>query len=258
MFSTAYGGNTVYVINDAWNVKRTLDVEFGLVRDLQSGLTNRSERRPFSSSLRVNSLRYTATVRGSDLLNLQGSLRLITTEQVVVPFWPAQTTWANRAAAPFIGGLRMVWKADWSQFAIYLSTDAEPGWPAAGDYFAPAVMGYLTPTKPEMIHPSAALWDVDFAESSEVNQGLSVGAIVPPSGPEPAGYSSAPPILPYAPDYRSIKNQISVKVNREQIGFTRTQSQTFYPQLPTRAQDASFTLQCASIQGMVAFLMQVG
>ena len=166
MISTTYNAATVFLVTDPpdWSVSSP-QADFTLTRDTTTGLTKREARRPFSASL-LTKFKYDATVSDAALRALQGSLRAMTTENAVVPLWPAMTQWQNRASANLGGGLMVVWKDDWSQFSIYSSTDTVPSWPAATDNWAPALMGFLKPTQPELFTPDTAMWSVDFTESS--------------------------------------------------------------------------------------------
>lgn len=71
--------------------------------------------------------------------------------------------------------------------------------------------------------------------------------------PKPPGYLEAPQLLPFAPDFTQVTEQISVEVKRQSIGFARQQSTTFYPQEPQRMQTASYTLTGWKIWGMCRF-----
>ncbi len=71
--------------------------------------------------------------------------------------------------------------------------------------------------------------------------------------PQPPGYPVAPPLLPFQPDFQRVDEGISVEVGREQIGFSRQQSETFYPHMQWRTQNAQYTLSDAGIWGMFKF-----
>jgi hypothetical protein len=255
MFPTLFNGQTVYVLDDAWNGNSAFKMDVAVLRDTQASLTKREARRPYSITLRVPKLKFETTVHDSALRKLQGALRDITTEPVVVPLWPAITRWADRAAASISGGLKIVWKEDWSQFEIY--TTVEPGWPAADDNFAAALLGFLNPTEPDMLNPDAVTWQVEFVESSPADYALVPVAFVPGAGPQPVGYSFAPPLLPFLPDFTNISENISVEFKHTTQGFTREQSLTFYPQASARSQKADYTLTNLQAGQFLRFLQDV-
>jgi Phage conserved hypothetical protein BR0599 len=239
MLQLTYNSQTVFVVNDAWNGNESFECQFSLVRDTQTGLTKHEARRPFSATLRVKA-NYSATVRGAAMVTLLAQLRALNDQPVVIPFWPAVGYWANRASLPMDGGLKIVWKSDWSQFAIYTEEDGEPGWPAEFDFVAPALWGFLTPTKPELLDPDAATWEVDFTESSPATYALIVPDSTAVAGPKPAGYTTAPSVLPFTPDFSAVSEITNVDVQRDDAGFTREQFPTLYPQPPQKKQAANY------------------
>ena len=255
MRQTVFNTQTVFVLDDAWDGESSFQSDISVLRDTSVGLTKRETRRPYSSTLRL-SLKFDTTVTGASLRLLQASLRALNTQPVIVPFWPAMMLWGARAGAAIKGGLMVAFKYDWSQFEVY-EAGSEPGWPAATDYCAPALQGYIKPTAPEMLSPNTAQWSVDFTESSPANYAVQVAAFAPSAGPQPAGYASAPKLLPVVPDFTKVTEEISVDVKREGIGFTRDQSTTFYPQAAARIQDAEYTLSDAAIANFIRFFQDV-
>jgi hypothetical protein len=255
MFQSTFNSQTVYVVDDFWNGQSPLRMEIAIIRDAQVSLTKRESRRPFSATLRVQKLQYAAVVHDAALRRLQGSLRAITTEPVVVPLWPAITRWMDRATAPISGGLKIVWKEDWSQFELF--TDTEPEWPSDDDNFAPALFGFLKPAEPDVSNPDAVEWRVEFVESSPAAYSLQPSAFSFPGGPQPPGYSFAPPLLPVIPDFNAVSEEISVEVKREQLGFTRQQAQTFYPHAASRSQKADYTLTATQAGQFLRFFQDI-
>ena len=242
MISTNFKGAPVYLLNDAPDWSKSPESTFTIVRDQQVSLTRRETRRPFSAKL-LTKLDYMTTIDRSSLRLMLGALRQLNVQPVIVPFWPAIAAWANRGIATINGGLRIGWKADWSQFGIYASTDLEPvGF--VPDYFAPALMGYLSPQSSPPIRRDTLQLQLSFVESAIAAYALdpSPSGLVLTAGPKPAGYATAPNILPFIPDREGIEELTSIQVKRDQIGFIREQQQTFYPQAAERSAKNNFTL----------------
>src|SRR5579872_978540 len=65
---------------------------------------------------------------------------------------------------------------------------------------------------------------------------------MPQPGPKPAGYTTAPLILPFLPDREGTEEETSVQVKRDQIGLVREQQNTFYPHSAERFAKFNFTL----------------
>lgn len=61
-------------------------------------------------------------------------------------------------------------------------------------------------------------------------------------GPKPAGYTTAPFILPFIPDRDGAEEETSIQVKRDQIGLIREHQNTFYPQSAERFAKFTFTL----------------
>jgi len=165
MISTVFKGDTVFIINDAWNGKDVFNLDASLIRDEQMSLTKRSARRPYSQTI-VCKCKYQVTLQDAEVRSVIGSLRALTTEKVIIPLWPAVTTWADRGNSAVRGGLMLAFKDDWSQYSPYAFGDADPVWPLPSDLWTPALMGFINPTQPKMLTPDAATWDIDFQESS--------------------------------------------------------------------------------------------
>lgn len=242
MISTVFKTVPIYLLNDAPDWSKSPESTFSVMRDQQTSLTRRETRRPFSTAL-LTKLDYMTSIDRSSLRLMLGALRQLNVQPVIVPFWPGITAWVNRATATINGGLRIGWKADWSQFGIYASTDPEPvGF--VPDYFAPALMGFLSPESSPPIRRDTLQLQLSFIESDIAAYALdpSPSGLVLTAGPKPTGYATAPNILPFIPDREGIEELTSVQVKRDQIGLIREQQQTFYPQAAERSAKNNFTL----------------
>jgi len=258
MISTNFKGQAVSLLNDEPDWSNPVESQFTLLRDTQKSLTRHETRRPYSATL-LTKLSYTSQARRDSLRQLLGALRQLNTQSVNVPFWPAITPWANRAAAPLNGGLRVAWLADWSQYAIYASTDPEPvGF--VPDYFAPALMGYLTPDSSPALRRDVLSTRINFVESSPAAYALNPqpSGLILSAGPKPAGYAVAPNILPFLPDRAGIEEETSVQVKRDQVGFIRERQQTFYPHSAERSAMWNFTMTAPGPAQMLQFFLTQG
>lgn len=181
MIATVFKAQGVFLLNEEPDWSNAVESDFALARDTQISLTRRETRRPYSATL-LTKLSYTASARRAALRTLMGALRALNTQPVIVPFWPAIASWANRGGAPINGGLRIVWKADWSQYSIYAATDAEPGWPLPSDFWSPALMGSINLDSSPAIRRDALSFKVNFFESSIADYALLAAAVAPPAG----------------------------------------------------------------------------
>ena len=241
MLSTTFNSESVFLLTESPDWTDIPSCEFSLTRDRQEGLTKREARRPYSTTL-LAKVNYTVTLHGTALRRLQGCLRALTTEPIVLPCFLVQTRWTDRVTAPVQGGLMVVWKDDWSQHEIYTAADDEPEWPDGDDNWAPALMGFITKSAPEMLSADAATFKVEFTESSPAAYALQPDAFTFADGPTPVGYSNAPKRLPCYPDFSRVSEELRVSISRDQIGFTREQASTFYTHEVFRGQEADYTL----------------
>ncbi len=210
--------------------------EFELLADLVTGLTNRETRRPVGQTLRVSKFTYRSTLDGANLRRLEDSLRDYQIEPVVVPLWPAAVLWSDRASMPITGGLKVAWKTDWSQWAIY--TTVEPGWATDSDNVAPALMGRLDKREAIWIQGDIGTFKVDFVEQSPADYALSATAQTWDNGPKPsAGWGIYPALFPLMVAFESPRGGHLISVQRQTIGFSREPLEYAYPQ--TVANDRS-------------------
>src|SRR5579872_6672621 len=175
MIATVFKGQNCFLLNEQPDWSNPVESQFSLTRDKQISLTRHETRRAYSSTL-LTKMTYTASVSGGALRQLLGAIRQLNAQPVIVPFWPAIANWGNRANVTLNGGLRIAWRADWSQFTIYTSTDAEPAWPLASDFWSPALMGFLKPDSSPVIRRDVQSLKINFVESSPAAYALQPNA----------------------------------------------------------------------------------
>jgi hypothetical protein len=244
MFHTTFDGQTLYVIDDAPSWKSGFVTEFNAITDTQTSLTRLEGRRPYSMFLRLSSLKYAMVIENAALKQFQGEMRALKDGKVCIPFWPAIEYWQDKDVGSISGGLLLVYKPDWSQWELYLAGN-EPAWPVNGDLVVPCVVGYLKANTPNLYHADAASWAIQFVESSPAKYAL----LVPPdsslTGPQPTGYTNAPTIIPFGPDWKDITEDLSVAVKRDQISMGREVESTFYPHDVFKVHSSSNTFEGA-------------
>ena len=253
MLSTTYNSTAIWLANE-----RPLTPgkgTFTLLRNDESSLDNREARRGYSTTLRVV-MEHTIRPVGPALRAFWAGFKRLTNQPVALPFWPAEATWANRAAGPYSGGLNIAFKRDWSQWEIYEGT--EPTWPAAGDRWAPLLWGRFEPeNSPGYASPEITDVDLKFTESSPAAWALSVAAGSWTAGPlPPAGYGSAPDVCPLSVNLWDLNQTLRVRVQRESLGFTREESTTFYLQAAVNVFDhASLPTTAAGAATLLRFFL---
>lgn len=233
MKSISFRGTTVWLVTEPPNWSSPVEGRFSIVRATETSLTRQESRRAYSRTLRTR-LRYTALVAGDDARGLHAALHQITTEPILLPFWPSQRPWSDRAASPISSGLQVAIRADFQHWNVF-TPDQPPDWPLSGDQWAPLLWGFLAPTHSlEWWNDSLLQWTVDFTEAGRPEYALtpspgntSGSAVV---GPIPDGDTVAPPLFDFPPQWDQRTDQLCVQIQRQSPGFRRQQTPTFYPQ----------------------------
>jgi uncharacterized phage protein (TIGR02218 family) len=255
MISTTFASQSVYLLNDAPDWGSPVGVTFDLVTQFEEGLTGRESRRPHAATLRAK-LKFRLTIQGTDSFTLKTALRAYQTQPIIVPFWPLAETWANRANIAATG-LRVAYKADWSQYELY--TTVEPGWVLADDLVAPAFWGRLEDREMVWINATVAQFDVNFTETGSTTYALIPGSQTFQPGPNLAGYAINLRLWPTALDWREVPESFSVRIIREQLGFGRAPFETIYPQTNVReAQFRTITQSSAECWKLIRFFSDHG
>lgn len=232
MIPTTYNGTACYLLNlpPDWTDKPR--ATFDLISQTEASLSAREARRPHSATLRTR-LSFSILATGADSLALSAGLRALQTHPVLVPFWPGVVAWSARGSAAVSGGLKIVFKSDWSQWEIF--EGVEPGWPAAGDNWAPLLWGRLEGRELKWLHAGMAAYPVQFTESGPAAYALTASTVSWAAGPSLSGYVTAPRLFPLGVDWEALPESFRVGIVRDQIGFTRAPLETLYPQTNSRA-----------------------
>lgn len=229
MISTTYASTSVLLLNDPPDWVGSVSATFEAVTQEDEGLSGRATRRPHAGSLRTR-FRYSAVIEQPAAFH--ALLRSYQTQPVVVPLWPMATTWADRASIATVGGLRIAYRPDWSQWAIYEGT--EPGWATSGDMVAPALWGRLEGRTADWLNAGVATFEVDFVEAGPAAYALTPSSVAFTAGPSLSGYATAPRLWPMALDWRDVPEGFAFRVLREYLGFGRQPLEQSYQATPRR------------------------
>ena len=256
MISTTHNSTAVYVLNDPPDWSSQVSASFDIVTQWEESLTGREARRPLSATLRAK-LRYRSTLAGVDALALTALLRGYTTQPVLCPFWPAAQAWSSRASIATTGGLRIAYKADWSQWEIY--TTVEPSWPAASDMVAPLLWGRLESRDTRWSNAVALTFDVEFTESGDASTALVPSTVSWSAGPTLSGYGTAPRIWPLSIDWRDLPEEFQFRVIRDNLGFGRAPLESTYPETPaTKTELRTLTQSSGEFWSLLRFFLDHG
>lgn len=253
VIATTYRGVTVFVLPWEPDWRTTFRSGIEVLSSTDSGLTGRETRRPFANTLRMIA-EFDLILTGAEATAFAAGMRAWTTEPVAVPFWPAAVFWEGRADAPLTSGTLFVFRPGGTQWALYASTDAEPGWATAGDIVVPVLLGRIERKDPVWMAPLTCKVGVEFREQSEAADALSVAAVEWSAGPAPSeAWTSAPVLFPFRIQFDQPTLGATVEVVRERIGFGRLPVETAYPQAPVRAGEAPFIETGLAIPQLIRF-----
>jgi len=211
---------SIYLLDDPVDWSTPFKAKARLKANVETGLTNREGRRALAASLMFR-LSSNVQAVGMAARVLRAALRAYQNEPVAVPLWPAACRWADRASAEFTGGLNYVFKADGSQSEVY---ETEPGWPAADDKIVPLVVGYFDGRELTMDTDDLVKFAFALEEDSPPEWAVSPVAYTAPAGPKPDAYAVAPRLFPFPTNWDQPRTTLTLRIDREQIGFGREQS----------------------------------
>lgn len=218
VIQTTYNSAPLWLLDLSGGPGTSFRGEFEVMARVEVGLSNREERRPLSTLLRSR-LSYTIIAQDADARKLERGLVDCGTDRVAAPLWPALVRWEDRGAAKIKGGLQLVHRPDWSQWEIFEAT--EPVWPDADDIVVPLVVGRLDDRTLSWINPDCCEFQVRLTEASPAAWSLRVDAVEWAAGPLPDGYTVAPRLFPLPLQFDQPSGQVTVSIQRDQIGFGR-------------------------------------
>jgi hypothetical protein len=218
MIQTTFQSRPLWILDIPHDGRGPFRCDFEVMAHVETGLSNREERRALASHLRAR-IGFSLIAQDSDARRLEAALHACGKDRVAVPLWPTAVLWQDRAAAKIKGGLQILIRAGWSQWEVF--EEIEPGWATDGDTVVPLVVGRLEGRTVRWIHPDACEFEVNHVEASPAKWSLRVTAVDWRSGPLPAGYSVAPWLFPLGAQFDQPSGTVTVSVSREEIGFGR-------------------------------------
>jgi len=231
----------VWLVTESPNWSTPVEGRFSVVTHTETSLTQRQGRRAFSHTLRCR-LRYTVLVAGDAARILYRTLRRLTSEPVLMPFWPSLATWSTRQQSPLTSGLQAVRFSAMGEWTVF-TADQEPAPPRADAPWVPVLWGFLAPDQTLSWRNDELLqWSVDFTEAGPPEFALTPAPWEAPLGPVPSGHQSAVPLLPFEPQWDEHTDHLSVQIRRPVQGFRRQQTPTFYPQSVAQSGTGRFLL----------------
>lgn len=231
----------VWLVTEGPNWSTPVEGRFSVVTHAETSLTQRQGRRAFSQTLRCR-FRYTSLVAGDAARLLYRTLRRLTSEPVLMPFWPSLSTWSARQQSSLTSALQAVRFSPVGEWIVF-KMGQEPAPPPADAPWVPVLWGFLASNQTLSWRNDELLqWSVDFTEAGPPEFALTPAPWSAPLGPVPAGHETAVPLLPFAPQWDERTDHLSVQIRRPVQGFRRQQTPTFYPQSVAQSGTGRFLL----------------
>lgn len=236
---------------------------FNRINTQQVGSTKREERSGRSVSTR------TALVWKTDLdlaaaTALEISLRGLTRttgdaasalQPILCPFWPALRIYG--ASSPYSAKYSVIFEPGWTSYAIFLTSAGIGGYTStAYSQVAPLLWGVFDKLpKPQKTTDELSSCEFSFRDTGPSDAALSC-SVSPPNGPTIHG--RAWPIFPKIPQYTIEAGGVDITIDRRQLGYTRDEAETVYPQTPRRVQKSGYELTAAEAADLIGLWQSVG
>lgn len=233
MKSAVLSGESVWIVPFAPDWQGTPRLTVVVPADVNRGATAREDRFALGGTLRAN-FEWSATLTGAQRHELLWALQAAENRRIVVPIWPFRVRGADWAAAPVKGGLGIAWKADWSEFNLFVGEFEED--PEEWDFIAPALLGVFA----EDPEPGAATDDLATVEFSFQEDAPADFALWPADAPNSLGPAipgaANVPAFPWEVDWNTApRTGGAVKdVSRQTTELSREAATAFYPQAGER------------------------
>jgi hypothetical protein len=220
-----------------------ISASFALPVVRNAGKSNREHRMATAASLRA-SFSFATMLSASEAQTLRDFLRDMDNKPVVVPFWPAEALASSYAAASLSGTLRVWFEPDWSSWAITTTPGAASPLPVTETLrTCPLCWGRLN--KAPVYGAANGLGDgsvsFDFMETGPAGYALTPRSVSLQAGAAIGG-GATPPVFPIPVDWSSTpKQSTEIIVDRERIGFGRSEVEEYIPQAARRTQSFHVT-----------------
>lgn len=245
MIAVEFQGQPAWLCNHPhnWAASATLRLA-ALVQD-DRGQTGREGRTPLDDTLRAR-LNVTARLPHAALIAFRNATQTAQTEPVLLPVWPLALSgeeWANGAHVE--STLVIGWQENWSAYTISAGPLATP---AAWDYVAPLLQGYLSTTETGAINDEAIDGRLEFEEDDLAGSFPLLPDAAPDLPSAPVLGAFAPSAFPFEVDWAlPVKSgHATIRIQRSDLGGGRRKLTIAHPQSPERPIEGGITLQSAA------------
>ena len=276
MLPTTFKGESVYLLPYFANWADALSLSLEIKSDIVRSLGGREARKSYAPALRAT-FNYSLFLEDRDSAAFRSALRNLADKRVLVPLWPlahmlsdaqlvytdaagnllAAATGAfhenNLAAPPFSTGIWLTLDpADVTNYCIH-----ETAFPPSSFTIpphalrVPLMLGVLDALPdPQLVTPGLLTVPIKFRDTAPPQYALTA------ADPAPQTAADGRAIFPFDPDWgNTVKaGGTQYEITREDIGYSREPSTTYYPQNAARPYEATFqTFAWSELARLVSF-----
>lgn len=243
MIPVTFNAAPAYLLNHEPDWRARVSLRAAVPTQLRRGLTGREARRPVADALRC-SLSWTAMLDRSGTVALRNALQDLTTEPILCPAWPFQTSGDAWAEAPVTSAQIIGWMQGWTDYEFGAALADPTEW----DYVAPLLVGRLEQfPKPENVSTLYADVPFEFVEDGDAAYALAPDAVTWTNGPA-LGDATTPPLFPFPVTWNAPvpSGGAETEIERQTLANSRASVTTSYPQSAERLQSADLLLTSGS------------
>jgi hypothetical protein len=239
---------------------KSISGEFEARSASDAGLSNREGRRAQTAETLL-SLGFQFFLEGAAAAEFRAALRAYNNEPILAPFWPADCLLSELAACRWLGGLRLFYEPDWSQWQVRAAATAP-------DSFTPTAACRVVPVAwcrfDNLPAPGAADGDeameVDIAvvENGPADYAIHPTGVALGNGPTIGALT--PKLLALAPDWsgNASGGAIELRIERERIGYGRGETENYMDQAARTRQKFILPPLGDEIAGLASLFREAG
>ena len=252
-----------------WGADKVIG-SFSMLDKVQAGLSNREERENLGATLRAT-MKYTALLNTAEAAEFRAAIAAWDNRPILTPFWPVAvlassilgTSLTSSLGLSFVDStgktlksfgpassntnpsvvsdLNIFYEPDWSHYEVTTLSAPITFTPSVNCLVAPVLWGRFTDKMPEATVITGNDYEevqFDLTENGPASIALSPAAVTLTNGPVVNGFIMRQLTVPF--HWEQNKSSGDVIIKRDTIGFSRDDTDTFYPQTPRSVNTLDF------------------
>lgn len=240
MIATTFNNTPVFLLTSEPDGK--VDVTVSRLTERHASRTRREERRILGATLRW-ALSYKTTIADRAVAQqARLALQAFDNRPVLCPLWLAAVPYGQ--ASRYVGALRCTWEPDFEFWELHTTPTPMSFHPSTDAWTAPVLWGrFDAMPDPDLLTTEIPTMQISFVEKGPKASPAAYAVAPAPSvtiHTGPTLHAQEWPLLDFDLDYHGSKaGGVEIQVDRQRIGFGRTEAETYYPQTPRRPVNCS-------------------